>query len=132
MMFGGRVAEELKFGEDKVTTGAEDDIRQATDLAHRMVTEFGFGSKLGPVRYAAPRGFRGPEGGQGLIASEASAGVIDLEVRRIVEEGEVSARRILTENLDQLDHLIESLLKYETLTGEEVRALVFEPARACR
>jgi cell division protease FtsH len=122
MMFGGRVAEELKFGEDKVTTGAEDDIRQATDLAHRMVTEFGFSSKLGPVRYAAPRGFRGPEGGQGLIASEASAGVIDL----------VSARRILTENLDQLDHLIESLLKYETLTGEEVRALVFEPARACR
>src|SRR5438094_254908 len=88
-LFGGRVAEELIFGEDKVTTGASDDIRRATGLARRMVTEFGFSEKLGPLRYAdnEEEVFLGHSVTQRKNVSDATARVIDEEIRRIVDEG---------------------------------------------
>ena len=93
-LFGGRIAEEIIFGPDKVTTGAADDIRRATDLARRMVTEFGFSDKLGPLRYSENEQevFLGHSVTQRKNVSEATAQVIDDEIRRIVEQGEATAR----------------------------------------
>ncbi|HTP83211.1 MAG TPA: ATP-dependent zinc metalloprotease FtsH [Alphaproteobacteria bacterium] len=126
MMFGGRVAEELIFGPENVTTGASNDIQQATNLARRMVTEFGMSEKLGRVRYNANEQeiFLGHSVTQTQNVSEATAQLIDEEVRRIVETGEVTARKILTDKLEDLHKLAKSLLEYETLSGDEVRALL--------
>src|SRR5258708_23028930 len=100
-LFGGRVAEELVFGTDKVTTGASDDIRRATDLARRMVTEYGFSDKLGPLRYSENEEevFLGHSVTQRKNMSDATAKLIAEEIRRIVEEGAHAERRILTEHL---------------------------------
>ncbi|WP_447954022.1 ATP-dependent zinc metalloprotease FtsH [Sphingopyxis chilensis] len=124
MMFGGRVAEELVFGKERITTGASDDIRQATALARRMVTEFGFSDRLGPLRYGDcdQEVFLG-QGGRAAI-SEATASIIDEETRRIVEEGEARARKLLTDRRDELRRLAEALIEHETLSGEEIRALL--------
>jgi cell division protease FtsH len=126
MMFGGRVAEELVFGLDNVTTGAGDDIRQATSLARRMVTEYGFSERLGPLRYSENEEevFLGHSVTQRKNVSDATAHLIDEEIRRIIDEAEQTARRILTENRDALDRLANALLEYESLSGEEVRALL--------
>jgi cell division protease FtsH len=125
-LFGGRVAEELIFGPDKVTTGAADDIRRATGLARRMVTEFGFSEKLGPLRYSENEEevFLGHSVTQRKNVSEATAKVIDEEIRRIVDEGEQTARDILTTRLDELHALAKGLLEYETLAAEEIRRII--------
>ena len=125
-LFGGRVAEELIFGEDKVTTGAADDIRRATGLARRMVTEFGFSDKLGPLRYAENEEevFLGHSVTQRKNVSDATAKVIDDEIRRIVDEGERTAREILTAHLGELHLLAKGLLEYETLSADEIRHLI--------
>jgi cell division protease FtsH len=125
-LFGGRVAEELIFGPDKVTTGAADDIRRATTLARRMVTEFGFSEKLGPLRYSENEEevFLGHSVTQRKNVSEATAKVIDEEIRRIVDEGEQTARDILTARLDELHALAKGLLEYETLSAEEIRRII--------
>ena len=125
-LFGGRVAEELIFGPDKVTTGAADDIRRATGLARRMVTEFGFSEKLGPLRYAENEEevFLGHSVTQRKNVSEATAKVIDEEIRRIVDEGEQTARDILTARLDELHALAKGLLEYETLSADEIRRII--------
>jgi cell division protease FtsH len=125
-LFGGRVAEELIFGSDKVTTGAADDIRRATTLARRMVTEFGFSEKLGPLRYSENEEevFLGHSVTQRKNVSEATAKVIDEEIRRIVDEGEQTARDILTLRLDELHALAKGLLEYETLSAEEIRRII--------
>src|SRR6266571_3361360 len=125
-LFGGRVAEELIFGEDKVTTGAADDIRRATGLARRMVTEFGFSDKLGPLRYAENEEevFLGHSVTQRKNVSDATARVIDEEIRRIVDEGERSARGILSGHLDELHLLAKGLLEYETLSADEIRRVI--------
>jgi len=125
-LFGGRVAEELIFGEDKVTTGAADDIRRATNLARRMVTEFGFSDKLGPLRYSENEEevFLGHSVTQRKNVSDATAKVIDDEIRRIVDEGEQTARGILTAHLDELHLLAKGLLEYETLSADEIRRLI--------
>src|ERR1700674_4677338 len=125
-LFGGRVAEELVCGEDKVTTGAADDIRRATTLARRMVTEFGFSEKLGPLRYSENEEevFLGHSVTQRKNVSEATAKVIDEEIRRIVDEGEQTARDILTARLDELHALAKGLLEYETLSAEEIRRII--------
>src|SRR6202000_1467394 len=96
-LFGGRVAEELIFGPERVTTGASDDIRRATGLARRMVTEFGFSDKLGPLRYSdnEEEVFLGHSVAQRKNVSNATAKVIDEEIRRIIEEGESKARNSL-------------------------------------
>jgi cell division protease FtsH len=126
MMFGGRMAEELIFGKENVTTGAASDIQQATGLARRMVTEFGMSDKLGRVRYNANEQeiFLGHSVTQQQNVSEATAQLIDDEVRRLIEEGESKAREILIAHTDDLHVLAKALLEYETLTGEEVKALL--------
>ncbi len=125
-LFGGRIAEELIFGPAKVTTGAADDIRRATNLARRMVTEFGFSEKLGPLRYSENEEevFLGHSVTQRKNVSDATARVIDEEIRRIVDEGEQAAREILTARLDELHALAKGLLEYETLSAEEIRRVI--------
>jgi cell division protease FtsH len=125
-LFGGRVAEELIFGEDKVTTGAADDIRRATNLARRMVTEFGFSDKLGPLRYSENEEevFLGHSVTQRKNVSDATAKMIDDEIRSIVDEGERTARGILTAHLDELHLLAKGLLEYETLSADEIRRVI--------
>jgi cell division protease FtsH len=125
MMFGGRVAEQLIYGNDEVTTGAGDDIRQATLLARRMVMEFGFSDALGPVYCDSSFDAQGLDGA-GVSATTAHA--IDDEVRRIIERAQASARQILTAEAAQLELLAQALLERETLTGDEIGALL---AQAC-
>jgi cell division protease FtsH len=126
MMFGGRVAEELIYGPENVTTGAADDIRQATNLARRMVTEWGMSDKLGRLRYSENEEevFLGHSVTQRKNVSDATAKIIDDEIRRIVDEAELSARKMLTENIDQLHAIAKALLEYETLSGDEIKALI--------
>jgi len=125
-LFGGRIAEELVFGKDNVTTGAQDDIRRATELARRMVTEFGFSDKLGPLRYSENEQelFLGHSVTQRKNISDHTAQIIDEEIRKLVESAEAKARKVLTEHLEDLHHLAKALLEYETLSGEEVKALL--------
>ena len=126
VMFGGRVAEELVFGLENVTTGAGNDIQQATDMARRMVTEWGFSDKLGRLRYTDNQEevFLGHSVTQHKNVSDATAQMIDDEIRRIVEEAEVEARRILTDRSDDLEKIAQALLDYETLSGDEVKAIL--------
>ncbi len=126
MMFGGRVAEEIVFGPENVTTGAGDDIQQATAMARRMVTEFGFSDKLGTLRYAENEEeiFLGHSVTQRKNVSDATARVIDEEVRRLIDEAGATARAILEEHRDDLETLGKALLEYETLSGEEVGAVL--------
>jgi cell division protease FtsH len=125
-LFGGRVAEELIFGTERVTTGAADDIRRATNLARRMVTEFGFSEKLGPLRYSENEEevFLGHSVTQRKNVSDATAKTIDDEIRRIVDAGEQRARTILTEHLDELHALAKGLLEFETLSVDDVRRVI--------
>ena len=125
-LFGGRVAEEMVFGPEKVTTGASDDIRRATDIARRMVTEYGFSERLGPLRYNENQGevFLGHSVTQTKSVSDATAGIIDEEVRKFVEAGETAARDILTEHRDQLEIIAQGLLEHETLSRAEIEALL--------
>ena len=125
-LFGGRVAEEMTFGLDRVTTGASDDIRRATDIARKMVTEYGFSDKLGPLRYTDNQGevFLGHSVTQTKNVSDATARLIDEEVRKFVEAGEETARQILTEHRPQLEIIAQGLLEHETLSREEIEALL--------
>jgi len=126
MTFGGRVAERLVFGPENITTGAGNDIKQATEMARRMVTEYGFSDKLGPLRYTdnEEEVFLGHSVTQRKNVSDATAKLIDDEIRRIIDVGETTAERILTEHRDELEKLALALLEYETLSGEEVKALL--------
>jgi cell division protease FtsH len=125
-LFGGRVAEEIVFGMDKVTTGASDDIRRATDIARRMVTEYGFSDKLGPLRYTDNQGevFLGHSVTQQKNVSDATASVIDDEVRSFVEAGEATARKIIEDHRDQLEIIAQGLLEHETLSRDEIETLL--------
>ena len=126
LCFGGRIAEQLIYGEDSLNTGASNDIQQATDLARAMVMEYGMSEKLGWLRYRDNQDevFLGHSVARTQSVSNDTAMMIDQEVRRLVEEGENTARRVLTENLDQLHRLAGSLLEYETLTGEEAKKAI--------
>ena len=126
MMFGGRVAEELIFGEENVTTGAGNDIQQATGLARSMVTEYGFSEKLGPLRYSANEEevFLGHSVTQQKNMSDQTADMIDSEVRGLIEEAEQTARSILTERNDDLEKIAQALLEFENLSGDEIDSLL--------
>ncbi|MBF0248051.1 MAG: ATP-dependent zinc metalloprotease FtsH [Alphaproteobacteria bacterium] len=126
MMFGGRMAEELVFGVENVTTGAGNDIQQATNMARRMVTEFGFSEKLGRLRYTDndEEIFLGHSVTQHKNVSEGTANLIDQEIRRLIDDAESHARRILTDHMDQLEAITQALLEYETLNGDEVRDII--------
>ena len=123
---GGRIAEMLTFGEDKVTTGASSDIKYATDMARRMVTEWGMSDKLGPLTYGEndQELFLGHSVQTRKSVSESTAQVIDEEVHQIVEEGYQKALSTLTKHHDQLEMLAKALLEYETLSGTEIHALL--------
>ena len=121
---GGRVAEEIIFGEEQVTTGAASDIKHATDLARRMVTEWGMSRELGPLRYSdnEEEVFLGHSVTQRKNVSEATAQIIDSEIRGLIEAAEARARDLITTHLEDLHRLADALLEYETLTGEEIKA----------
>ena len=123
---GGRVAEEIIFGNDKVTTGASGDIRMATDMARRMVTEWGMSEKLGMIHYGANQEevFLGHSVTQSKNMSEQTAGVIDSEIKRLVQEGYDRAKHVLTTNLAELHTVAQGLLEYEMLSGEEIKTLL--------
>ena len=123
---GGRVAEELVFGHENVTSGAASDIQQCTRVAKAMVTQLGFSDKLGTVAYAEPQQeqFLGYSSGRQQKISEATQQLIDAEVRRYVQDGYDTAKRILTEKRAHLDILANGLLEFETLTGDEIKGLL--------
>jgi cell division protease FtsH len=126
MMFGGRVAEELIYGMEAVTTGASNDIQQATNMARSMVTEWGMSDKLGRLRYVDNQEeiFLGHSVARSQTISPETARMIDDEVRRIIEEAETKAREVLTEHLDDLHMVAKALLEYESLSGKEVDAIL--------
>ncbi|MEJ6478807.1 MAG: ATP-dependent zinc metalloprotease FtsH, partial [Octadecabacter sp.] len=120
MAMGGRVAEELTFGKENVTSGASSDIQQATRIARAMVTQFGYADELGFVDYANEQSSQlGPYSG-GTSHSADTQKIIDDKVKEIIDTGYKTAKRILTEKNDQLERLAEGLLEYETLTGNEI------------
>lgn len=123
---GGRIAEELVFGDEKVTTGASSDIRMATDVARRMVTEWGMSEKLGFQAYGGDEQevFLGRSVTQQKNLSDQTADVIDKEVHRIIGAAYKEAQTLLTDHRDQLESLAQGLLEYETLNGEEIKIIV--------
>ncbi|MGH8150790.1 MAG: ATP-dependent zinc metalloprotease FtsH, partial [Steroidobacteraceae bacterium] len=116
-LFGGRIAEELIYGVDAVTTGASNDIERATELARNMVTKWGLSDKLGPLTYSEDAGevFLGRSVTQHKQVSDGTAHAIDEEVRRVIESNYQRAREILTSALDKLHLMAETLMKYETI-----------------
>ena len=126
IMMGGRIAEEMIFGHDKVTSGAQSDIEQATRLARMMVTRWGFSPELGTVAYGENQEevFLGHSVSRTQNVSEETAKKIDTEVRRLVEEGLSEARKILTERRADLEALAKGLLEFETLSGDEIKDLL--------
>ena len=124
MAMGGKVAEELVFGKDNVTSGAASDIQQVSRIARAMVTKFGMSQKLGNIDYAGEQfTYLGPQSG-GVNAGPDTHELIDAEVRVLVDEGYETAKRILTEKRDDLDRLANGLLEYETLTGKEITRVI--------
>jgi cell division protease FtsH len=126
IMMGGRVAEELIFGREKVTSGASSDIEQATRLARMMVTRWGLSEALGTVSYGENQDevFLGMSVSRTQNASEATVQKIDTEIRRFVEDGYNEATRILTEKRADLEALAKGLLEFETLSGDEIQDLL--------
>jgi len=133
IMMGGRVAEELKFGKENITSGASSDIEQATKLARAMVTRWGFSDKLGQVAYGENQEevFLGHSVARQQNVSEETAQLIDAEVRKLIDNAYAEARNILTRKKKEWIAIAEGLLEYETLTGEELKALTAgkKPAR---
>jgi len=126
IMMGGRVAEELKFGKENITSGASSDIEQATKLARAMVTQWGFSDKLGQVSYGENQQevFLGHSVAQTKNVSEATAQTIDSEVRRLIDEAYDVATKILKKKKKDWEALSQGLLEYETLSGEEINDLI--------
>jgi cell division protease FtsH len=126
MAMGGRVAEEIIFGADKVSTGASGDIKMATDMARRMVTEWGMSDKLGMIAYGdnSQEVFLGHSVTQSKNVSESTAQEIDAEIKRIIDAAYQRATTVLTENLEELNRLARGLLEFETLSGDEIRQVL--------
>ncbi len=123
---GGRVAEEIIFGWDKVTTGAASDIEQATKRARAMVMRAGLSKELGPIAYGENEEevFLGRSVARQQNMSEETARKVDSEIKKIVEEGYERAKKVLNEKIDDLHKLAKALLTYETLTGEEIKDII--------
>ena len=120
MAMGGRVAEEIKFGEENVTSGAMGDIQMATRMARAMVTRFGLSDEIGPIDY----GDDGDPYQRPVHVSEETSRKIEEEVRKLVQAGMDEARRIMTEHRSEWEAVAEALLEYETLTGDEIQDLL--------
>jgi len=121
-LFGGRLAEEIVFGKDMVTTGASNDIERVTDIARNMVTRWGLSDRLGPMTYSDDEGevFLGHSVTQHKMVSDSTASLIDEEVRKIVDRNYARARGILEGNLDKLHSMADALVKYETLDSDQI------------
>jgi len=126
MAMGGRAAEELIFGPDRVSNGASGDIKMATDQTRRMVTEWGMSEKLGMISYGdnGQEVFLGHSVTQNKNVSEATAREIDNEIKSVIDHAYAEAKRILTERIADLHALAKGLLEYETLSGEEIQAVL--------
>ncbi|MDO9592013.1 MAG: cell division protein FtsH, partial [Erysipelotrichaceae bacterium] len=122
-LFGGRIAEEIIFGPESVTTGASNDIKRATDIARNMVTRWGLSERLGPLTYGDEEGevFLGHSMNKRKDISDVTAHVIDEEIRSIVDRTYELARKVLLANVDKLHIMAEALLKYETIDAEQLR-----------
>jgi cell division protease FtsH len=122
---GGRVAEEIIFGHDKVSSGASSDIHYATDLARNMVTKWGMSDKLGPLQYEQTQeGYLGMGGSQRTFMADDTNKLIDAEIRDLVEGAHKKASAVLKANEEQLHLLAQAMLEYETLTGDEIKVLL--------
>jgi cell division protease FtsH len=123
---GGRIAEEIVFGEEEVTTGASNDLQQVARVARQMVTRFGMSDKLGPVALGRQQGnmFLGRDIAAERDFSEATAATIDDEVRSLVDEAYRRAKQVLTGNRSILDHLARMLVDKETVDAEELQQLL--------
>lgn len=123
---GGRVAEDLIFGREKITTGASSDIQMATNIAQRMVTEWGMSEKLGTIRYSLSdreEAMMGYASSNGKAMSDSTAQTVDEEIRRIIDEAYSRATHLLTTYKEQLEALAKALLEYETLSGDEIKII---------
>ena len=126
MIYGGRVAEELIFGKNNITSGASNDILQATQKARAMVVEWGMSDLLGPLRYSENEEdvFLGRSVTQRKSMSDETAKLIDKEIRNLIDEAENHARKVLKKNMKHLHSLAKNLLEFETLSGEDVDQLI--------
>lgn len=125
-LYGGRLAEELIYGVDKVSTGASNDIERATDIARKMVTQWGFSEKLGPLLYAEDEGevFLGRSVTQTKHVSDDTAKLIDDEVRQIIDRNYYRAKQILEDNMDIMHAMKDALMKYETIDARQIDDLM--------
>ncbi len=121
-LFGGRIAEELIYGSDMVTTGASNDIERATELARNMVTKWGLSAKLGPLSYSEEEGevFLGRSVTQHKNVSDETAHVIDEEIRSFIDANYARSENILKENMDKLHSMTDALMKFETIDRDQI------------
>tara|TARA_B100000029_G_C17535400_1_gene944710 strand:- start:265 stop:1785 length:1521 start_codon:yes stop_codon:yes gene_type:complete len=130
---GGRIAEEIIFGKDKITNGAASDIQMVTNLSKKMITEWGMSEKLGNLRYNndSEEVFLGHSVAQSKNLSDSTAKIIDEEVRLLAEEADKNCRKILQDNIEELHIVAKGLLEYETLSGDEIKDLIkgIKPSR---
>ena len=131
---GGRIAEEIIFGHDKVTSGASSDIDMVTKMAKNMVTKYGMSTELGTIAYGENEEevFLGRSVTKQQNMSEETAKKIDIEVKKIVDKGYERARKVLTEKIDDLHKIAKALLIYETMSGDEIRDLILKNIKPTR
>ncbi|KXS37190.1 MAG: cell division protease FtsH [Halomonadaceae bacterium T82-2] len=126
-LFGGRIAEEMTLGPNGVTTGASNDIKRATELAHNMVAKWGLSEEMGPIMYDEDESHQflgGPGQGGGKLKSGETTSRIDKEVRRIIDECYAHARQLLEDNRDKLDMMAEALVQYETIDANQLKDIM--------
>ncbi|RUR30826.1 ATP-dependent zinc metalloprotease FtsH [Vreelandella andesensis] len=126
-LFGGRIAEEMTLGANGVTTGASNDIKRATELAHNMVAKWGLSNEMGPIMYDEDESHQflgGPGQGGGKLKSGETTSRLDKEVRKIIDECYEQARQILEDNRDKLDAMAEALMKYETIDADQLKDIM--------
>jgi cell division protease FtsH len=125
-LFGGRIAEEMTLGPDGVTTGASNDIKRATELAHNMVAKWGLSAEMGPIMYDEDEShqFLGGPGQGGKLKSGETTTRLDKEVRKIIDGCYAQAKQILEENRDKLDAMAEALMKYETIDADQLKDIM--------
>ena len=125
-LFGGRIAEQIIYGDDKVTTGASNDIERATEIARKMVTQWGLSSKMGPMLYAEDEGevFLGKSMSKASSMSDDTARAIDAEIKALIDSNYERAQKILEENSDILHAMKDALMKYETIDAKQIDDLM--------
>lgn len=126
-LFGGRIAEEMTLGPNGVTTGASNDIKRATELAHNMVAKWGLSDEMGPIMYDEDESHQflgGPGQGGGKLKSGETISRLDKEVRKVIDECYAKAKQILEENRDKLDAMAEALMQYETIDANQLKDIM--------